>query len=61
MCSCYFALLGSPFPSKSCLRVRSSMKAEPYNGVETIDGLQLKCLIVLFVFLHNLICVNDAH
>ncbi len=28
--SCYYALLGSPFPSKSCLRVRSSMKAEPY-------------------------------
>ncbi len=27
--SCHYALLGSPFPSKSCLRVRSSMKAEP--------------------------------
>ncbi len=27
--SCYYALLGSPFPSKSCLRVRSSMKTEP--------------------------------
>ncbi len=27
--SCYYTLLGSPFASKSCLRVRSSMKAEP--------------------------------
>ncbi len=27
--SCYYALMGSPFPSKSCLPVRSSMKAEP--------------------------------
>ena len=26
---CYYALSGSPFPYKSCLRVRSSMKAEP--------------------------------
>ena len=26
---CYYALLGSPFPSKLCLRVRSSMIAEP--------------------------------
>ncbi len=27
--SCYYALLGSSFPSKSCLRARSSMKAKP--------------------------------
>ncbi len=30
--SCYYALFGSPFPSKSCLRVRSSMKAEPHGS-----------------------------
>ncbi len=28
-----FFLLGSPFPSKSCLRVRSSMKAEPLSAL----------------------------
>ncbi len=32
--SCYYALLGSPFPYKTCLRVCSSMKAEPTIGGE---------------------------
>ena len=35
--SCYYALLGSPFPSKSCLRVHSSMKAEPLEEVPRLD------------------------
>ncbi len=29
--SCYYALLGSPFPYKSYVRMRSSMKAEPIS------------------------------
>ncbi len=39
-------LLGSPFPSKSYLRVRSSMKAEPTRGVSIWDDMYLVTLNV---------------
>ena len=41
MFSCYYSLLESPFPYKSCLRVHSSMKAESREGSESYNYLEI--------------------
>ena len=50
---CYYALLEGSFPSKSCLRVHSSMKAEPlfvtlYELAIRVSTSELKVKVIVW-------------